>query len=236
MLRHRNGQGLGEMTTADQQQPLEWRDGDVPVATQFDDPYYSLENGLAETEHVFLAGNQLPQRFIDGFHVAELGFGTGLNLLALYHAWQEAGAQGVLHYTGFEAFPMSQQNAQRSLSAFFPESASMVIDAWNTDGFSITRPDLIATILIGDARQTVPKWSELADAWFLDGFAPSKNPELWEPDLLTAVANHTKPGGTCATYTAAGAVRRALADAGFDVTRTSGFGRKRHMTIGKIPI
>lgn len=223
------------MTTADQQHPLEWRDGNVPVATRFDDPYYSLENGLAETEHVFLTGNKLPQRFSDGFHVAEIGFGTGLNLLALYQAWQSHGAHGCLYYSGFEAFPMSKTDAHRSLSTFFPDSAKIVTQPWNSDGFSITRPDLQATIIIGDARQTVPNWAGFADAWFLDGFAPAKNPELWEPELLVAVAQHTKPSGTCATYSAAGAVRRGLKQAGFDVTRTAGFGRKRHMTIGKMP-
>ena len=80
---------------------------------------------------------------------------------------------------------------------------------------------------------TLPQWDGVADAWFLDGFSPAKNPELWEDDLMQAVAEHTKQGGTCATYTAAGAVRRALECAGFSITRAQGFGRKRHMTKGR---
>ena len=87
-------------------------------------------------------------------------------------------------------------------------------------------------MIIGDARITVPEWSGRADAWFLDGFSPAKNPELWSNDLLRSVAARTAPQGTCATYTAAGFVRRALTDAGFDVERVAGFGRKRHMTRG----
>lgn len=89
------------------------------------------------------------------------------------------------------------------------------------------------TLILGDARDTLPKWDGSADAWFLDGFAPAKNPELWDPALLAQVARHTRPGGSFATYTAAGPVRRALEAAGFAVTRIPGFGRKRHMSIGR---
>jgi tRNA U34 5-methylaminomethyl-2-thiouridine-forming methyltransferase MnmC len=87
-------------------------------------------------------------------------------------------------------------------------------------------------MIVGDARETVPAWDGPAEAWFLDGFAPARNPELWEPALLAAVAARTVPGGTCATYSAAGAMRRALAAAGFAVERRPGYGRKRHMTQG----
>jgi tRNA U34 5-methylaminomethyl-2-thiouridine-forming methyltransferase MnmC len=90
--------------------------------------------------------------------------------------------------------------------------------------------DATLTIIIGDARQTLPAQTLTTDAWFLDGFSPAKNPELWGEALLAEVGRHTKPGGTAATYTAAGHVRRALAAAGFDVTRVAGYGRKRHMT------
>ena len=97
-------------------------------------------------------------------------------------------------------------------------------------------PNLTATIILGDARQTLTTWTGKADAWFLDGFSPAKNPELWSPDLMAEVARHTAPGGTFATYTAAGHVRRALAEAGFTVTRQSGFGSKRHMTTGRAEV
>ena len=91
-------------------------------------------------------------------------------------------------------------------------------------------PDYELRVVIGDARDTLPAWKGHADAWFLDGFSPAKNPELWSPELMMEVGRHTAPCGTAATYTAAGFVRRGLADAGFSVTRIAGYGRKRHMT------
>ena len=93
---------------------------------------------------------------------------------------------------------------------------------------------ITAEIIIGDARQSLPAWQGRADAWFLDGFSPAKNPELWSPDLMAEVGRHTAPAGTFATYTAAGHVRRALAEAGFIVERRAGHGRKRHMTTGTL--
>lgn len=213
---------------------LEWRDGDVPVSTRFDDPYFSLENGLAETAHVFLAGNDLPERFCDGFHVAELGFGSGLNLLAALQAWRDNGAKGVLLYTSFEAFPMDAEAMIRAQSAF-PELcdlASELAPSWRAGDADILLPDLRFTLVTGDARETLSNWPGKADAWFLDGFSPAKNPELWEPSLLAEVGAHTVSDGTIATYTAAGFVRRGLMNAGFEIERAPGFGRKRHMTRG----
>lgn len=218
----------------DQRQEIAWRDGDVPVSLRFGDPFYSLEDGLAETRHVFLGGNGLPDRFAPGFHIAELGFGTGLNLFAAWQAWRAAGLKGPLHFTSFEAFPLGGSDARRALAAF-PEArhlSAQIAVALDGDG-RIETDDLTFTLVQGDARQTVPAWSGAADAWFLDGFAPARNPELWEPALLKAVAARTVAGGTCATYTAAGVVRRTLAAAGFDITRVQGYGRKRHMTVGR---
>jgi len=217
----------------DQQAEIEWR-GAVPVSTQFDDPYFSLDDGLAETLHTFLDGNDLPARFAPGFHVAELGFGTGLNLLATWRAWLDHGTKGPLRFTSFEAFPLAQSDMAQALTAY-PELQSLaqpLIKAWPKRQLRTETLDL--TVIIGDARQTLPNWTGKADAWFLDGFAPAQNPELWDPLLLTQVAQHTKTNGTFATYTAAGAVRRTLADAGFDVTRRAGFGRKRHMSVGRL--
>ncbi len=220
-----------------QSDKTQWR-GDIPVSSRFDDPYYSLDNGLAETRHVFLAGNDLPARFSAGFHIAELGFGTGLNLVASWLCWREAGQAGPLKFTSFEAFPMDPEDALRALGDF-PEAAELAPDiaALLADPSTpLIRDDLEMHLIVGDARDTVPNWRGLADAWFLDGFAPAKNPELWEPSLLQAVTAHTAPGGTFATYTAAGAIRRALDEAGFDVSRIPGFGRKRHMTVGKLSL
>jgi tRNA U34 5-methylaminomethyl-2-thiouridine-forming methyltransferase MnmC len=220
----------------DQRNELEWGAGDVPVSTRFDDPYFSLENGLAETNHVFLAGNDLPGRFCDGFHVAELGFGTGLNLLAALMAWRGADRPGVLHFTSFEAFPLQAYQMIRAQAAF-PELHTLAQELaphWQAGDTAFSLPDLRFTLVVGDARETLPKWQGRADAWFLDGFSPAKNPELWQASLLAEVGAHTAPGGTVATYTAAGFVRRGLSAAGFDVARIPGYGRKRHMTTGRI--
>ncbi|WP_414899001.1 tRNA (5-methylaminomethyl-2-thiouridine)(34)-methyltransferase MnmD [Rhodovulum sp. YEN HP10] len=220
----------------DQRARIEWREGGVPVSTRFDDPYFSIADGLAETRHVFLDGNGLPGRFAPGFHIAELGFGTGLNLLAALIAWRAAGTEGPLRFTSFEAFPMSAEEMERALSAF-PEAravADPLIAAWAEGARRIETDGLIAEIVEGDARETLPAWEGRADAWFLDGFSPARNPELWSPGLMAEVARHTAPGGTAATYTAAGFVRRGLAAAGFEVSRRPGFGRKRHMSVGHL--
>ncbi|WP_102109527.1 tRNA (5-methylaminomethyl-2-thiouridine)(34)-methyltransferase MnmD [Oceaniglobus roseus] len=215
-----------------QQSALEWRPGGVPVSRRFDDPYFSLDDGLAETRHVFLAGNGLPGRFRDGFCIAELGFGTGLNLLATVAAWRDSGAPGTLHFTSFEAFPLDEGEILEAHAAF-PDLAGISAalgPVWRLRDGTVPLPGLTVTLVAGDARQTLTRWQGQADAWFLDGFSPAKNPELWSPDLMAEVARHTAPGGTAATYTAAGHVRRALAEAGFAVTRAPGYGRKRHMT------
>jgi len=212
---------------------LIWRDNVLPIARDFDDPYFSLNDGLAETKHVFLAGNDLPNRFEDGCHVAELGFGTGLNLLACWDAWLKAGFETPLKFTSFEAFPMRPKDMKRSL-AIWPDLTPLAEEMLDhlSDGWAIRTKTLDAEIIIGDARETVPTWDGSADAWFLDGFSPAKNPELWEPALMQSVADHTRPNGTFATYSAAGFVRGNLTDAGFAVERIQGFGRKRHMSVG----
>jgi len=218
------------MTRPEHGEGLDWRAGDVPVSRRFDDPYFSLDDGLAETRHVFLSGNGLPERFRDGFHIAELGFGTGLNLLATLALWRESGQPGVLHYTSFEAFPLPAAEMVRAQVAF-PALAPLAEElAPHWGGAEIALPDLRFRLVRGDARDTLPGWNGTADAWFLDGFSPAKNPELWGPSLMAQVFADTAPGGTAATYTAAGAVRRALATAGFEVDRRPGYGRKRHMT------
>jgi tRNA U34 5-methylaminomethyl-2-thiouridine-forming methyltransferase MnmC len=218
------------MTGGEQGAELDWCDGIVPVSRRFDDPYFSLNNGLAETRHVFLAGNDLPGRFCDGFAVAELGFGTGLNLLATLLACDGQ----KLRYTSFEAWPMTAPDMARALTAF-PEAAAVagpLLDQWATGARRFQLGSIAVEVIVGDARETLPKWSGQADAWYLDGFSPAKNAEMWSADLMAEVGRHTAPGGTFATYTAAGHVRAALTAAGFQVERVAGHGTKRHMTRG----
>ena len=121
-------------------------------------------------------------------------------------------------------FPQLEVYAQKLLSMWHPDQGPTRLD----DG-------PVLHVVTGDARQTLPAWENQADAWYLDGFSPAKNPQMWEPALLLAVGTHTKSGGTAATYSAAGHIRRGLQDAGFEVTRTTGYGRKRHMTCARMP-
>ena len=143
-----------------------------------------------------------------------------------------------LSYTSFEAFPMSAADIAKALEAF-PEVQNVADDFlrnWAAGARRFALGGIAVEVIFGDARDTLPLWQGRADAWYLDGFSPAKNPEMWSDDLMAAVARHTVPGGSFATYTAAGAVRRALSDAGFMVKRQPGFGRKRHMTTGTLLI
>lgn len=211
---------------------IEWRDAGVPISSRFDDPYFSLQNGLEETRYVFLRGNDLPARARPGFHIAELGFGTGLNLLTTWDALRDH--EGPIHFTSFEAFPICPQDMARALAAFPALDASELLQAWGQDLRQFQLGPIHAQIIIGDARETLPTWQGRADAWYLDGFAPAKNPELWSDDLMAEVAQHTAHNGTFATYTAVGTIRRALQNNGFEVNRIKGFGHKRHMSIGRM--
>jgi len=161
-----------------------------------------------------------------------------MNFLAAAQMWQSKGATGQLRFTSFEAYPMKRADMSKALSVF--KEADLPVDRfveiWSPEGgiFEFA-PDIKLEVIVGDARNTVAQWQGRADAWFLDGFSPAKNPELWGEALLQDVASHTVPGGTFATYTAAGFVRRALASAGFEVQRKAGYGRKRHMSCGALP-
>ena len=218
---------------------LRWEDG-VPVSTEFDDPYYSRVDGLSETRHVFLDGNDLPARWEgrDHFHIAELGFGTGLNFCAAWQAWEKSGATGQLAFTSFELHPLKSEAIREAL-ALWPELqdyADRLTSAWKPDGGRMTFGSVSLNVITGDARQTLPHWTEKADAWFLDGFAPSRNPEMWEEGLLKAVARASAPDASFATYTVAGFVLRGLESAGFEIKKRSGFGRKREMLTGHLNI
>lgn len=232
-------------TTETGEARIEWLEGAVPCSTRFDDPYYSKSDGLAETRHVFLAGNRLAERFAtcDRFTIAELGFGTGLNFLATAQLWREtAPPTAKLNFFSFELLPMAASDMATALAAW-PElstPAERLLKAWEnhdsrSGSFELSAGNISLTVFFGDANTRLPQAGFFVDAWFLDGFSPAKNPELWNEALMAEVSRHTKPGGTLATYSAAGWVRRNLETAGFTTKRQPGHAGKRQMTVASRP-
>ncbi|MGL5698398.1 MAG: bifunctional tRNA (5-methylaminomethyl-2-thiouridine)(34)-methyltransferase MnmD/FAD-dependent 5-carboxymethylaminomethyl-2-thiouridine(34) oxidoreductase MnmC, partial [Kluyvera sp.] len=236
---------------------LEFNSEGTPVSRDFDDVYFSNDNGLEETRYVFLGGNQLEVRFPQHprplFVVAESGFGTGLNFLTLWQAFDDFRRQHPdatlqrLHFVSFEKFPLKAEDL-RLAHQHWPELAP-----WSAQ-LQAQWPLPLAgchRLLLDGGRVTLDLWfgdineltdqlddtfNQQVDAWFLDGFAPAKNPDMWTPALFAAMARTARPGGTLATFTSAGFVRRGLQDAGFTMCKRKGFGRKREMLTGEITL
>lgn len=216
---------------------LVWDEDGTPRSGRFGDIYFSPEDGLAETRAVFLEGCGLPDALAgrDHFCVAELGFGTGLNMAALLMLWRTHARPGArLSLFSVEGFPLSRDEAARALAAW-PELAPAVealLAVWPAATPGLHRLDLPAfhatlDLAVGPVEQGLAAWSGQADAWFLDGFSPATNPEMWSPTIMARIAALSRPGARLATFTVAGAVRRGLAEAGFTVEKRPGHGRKR---------
>ncbi len=219
----------------------------TPVADDFDDVYFSNASGLDETRHVFLRHNGLPQRFTHhrgAFVIAETGFGTGLNFLTTWQAFRaQAGANCRLHFISFEKFPLDRADLARALAAW-PELAEL------SEALVAQYPPQVPgchRLLFDKGRVTLDLWlcdvasgaaqlhcppGGLVDAWYLDGFAPSKNPDMWTQALFDAMGRLARPDASFATFTAAGFVRRGLIEAGFKAEKVKGFGHKREMLRG----
>jgi tRNA 5-methylaminomethyl-2-thiouridine biosynthesis bifunctional protein len=232
---------------------LRWQDKDTPLSTAFDDFYYSSENGLAEGRHVFLAGNNLPQRWQTHcdphFVVAETGFGTGLNFLLTWQAWRARcdACQGPrqLHYLALEKFPLASADLRRA-GAAWPELAPLLdelLQQYPQPLPGVHRAlfdagEVILDLWWGDVEAVLDdldyRRQALVDAWYLDGFTPARNEAMWRPELWPRIAALSRPEATFSTFTAASAVNRGLSDAGFTVHKRPGFGRKREHLCGSI--
>lgn len=239
---------------------LVWLDNLTPKSTRFDDTYYSRQNGLDETRYVFINGNKLPQRWQQGEAplIGELGFGTGLNFLATWQAWLSAQNQQNKHisqtsnrpsiekgthnaskltFLSVEKYPMPKQDLHMALSPW-PELEPLgakLLALWNPTyiGWQTLHFGPVTLLLfIGDAYEGLLTIPHSIDAWYLDGFNPKTNPELWSLDLLRTVSEASTPNATLASYTAAGWVRRNLQEAGFTIAKRKGFGHKRDMITG----
>lgn len=214
----------------------------TPTAKDFGDIYFSADGGLEEARAVFLTGCGLPDRWMDRdvFTIAELGFGSGLNFLAAWQAWLDSGAKGRLHYISVEGFPFERGDLHRALCEF-PELSALatpLIEHWPGPVRGLHRRHFgnVSLTLIHDAVSPALRSQAFrADAWFLDGFSPAKNADMWRAAIMREVARLSAPGARCATFTVAGDVRRALSAAGFDVSREPGFGRKRQRLEAIMP-
>lgn len=216
----------------------------APRSKEFDDVYFSASDGLAETRFVFLEKNNLPEAFAEQEHftIFETGFGTGLNFLAAWALFEEHADKGrSLHFISVEKYPLSAAEIEAYLKPFAHEFPKL-LDALVThypDVLSAGRheialdEDVHLSLIIGDVNTVISGVTEQVDCWFLDGFKPSSNPEMWSEMLFSNMARLSKPGAHFATFTAAGFVKRGLREAGFDVQKTRGFGTKRDMLIGQ---
>lgn len=228
-------------TTAHLPEPDLHVEGDTPTSAQFGDVYFSRGGGVAETEHVFLRGNGLPERWQGKrrFAIGELGFGTGLNFLVAWKRFRETADVGAtLHYNAIEKYPFRREQLEKLLG-LQPELATeavALLAAYPLRLPGIHRihlPQAVLTLCFGDVAEMLPQWNSPIDAWFLDGFSPAKNPEMWQAEILTQLGKHSADNATLATFTSAGFVRRALTEAGFAIEKTAGFGHKREMSVGK---
>ncbi len=220
---------------------LVWDDG-VAAAAHFGDVYFSRDGGLAETRHVFLSGCDLPQAWseADCFTVGELGFGTGRNFLATWELWRKTHKPGArLHYIAVEGYPLTPDELRRCLTPW-PELADLAqgllrVYGAPQPGFHrlFLGDNIFLTLLFGEAACVLEQLEANVDAWFLDGFAPDRNPAMWSSEVFTQIAQLSHAGTRLATYSAASDVRRGLDATGFDITKAPGFGTKREMLRGR---
>lgn len=231
--------------TTDASPLLDWTEDGEPRSGRFGDVYFSRDDGLAESRAVFLAGCGLPEAWVGRtrFTVAELGFGTGLNIAALLDLWRAHRPDGGrLHILSVEGFPLTAEEAARALSAW-PELADPIgalLAAWPSGTPGFHRLDLpgfgaVLDLAVGDVAWALSQWRSWADAWFLDGFSPALNPGMWSPEVMDGIAARSAPGARVATFTVAGAVRRGLAERGFAVEKRPGHGRKRERLEARLP-
>lgn len=231
---------------------IEWREG-LPYASIFQDVYFSTDNGLAESQFVFLEQNNLAARFSllnsRNFTIAETGFGTGLNFLSTWQLWLETAApNSQLHFISIEKYPLSITDLTQAL-AHWPElnTYSQLLLAQyqqfsaGLHQLSFAKGKVLLSLLIGDITEMLPQIETIQtgttlniaiDAWFLDGFSPAKNPDMWSSALFLQMAKLAHQHTTFATFSSAGVVRRGLQAVGFQVNKLAGFGKKREMLRG----
>lgn len=213
----------------------------VPRSKEFDDVYFSAEDGLAETRHVFLQGNNLPAAWAgkEHFTIFETGFGTGLNFLAVWKLFEDSAKDyQTLRFVSVEKFPLSAGEIDAALSQWeeLSDWRERLVAVYPQKPAGVFRAQMNARVSLevhfGDANDVMPALEMDVDAWFLDGFKPSSNPEMWSEAVFGAMGRMSHAGSSFATFTSAGFVRRGLQAAGFEVRKVPGYGRKREMSVG----
>jgi tRNA 5-methylaminomethyl-2-thiouridine biosynthesis bifunctional protein len=235
------------MASALDPEPLDHDGAGAPYSARYGDRYASRGGALGQARHVFLGGNHLPERWAGRrqFVILETGFGLGNNFLAAWQCWRADPARpGQLHFVSVEKHPLGVQDIADGGKRYAagdlredPDLAQLraaLAAQWPLLIAGLHRLEfdagaVVLTLALGDARDLVPQLVTGVDAFFLDGFAPERNPQMWEPALLKSLARLARPQATLATYSAAGTVREALRAHGFAVQRVPGFGLKRHM-------
>ena len=215
---------------------LVWDEQGVPYSRTFADTYFDRTDGLRESNHVFVDGCDLESAWTDrqSFKICELGFGTGLNFLATWARWRTASNPSrVLHYIGVEAFPLMPDDMRRAASLFSDLNplSDALLDQYGPPhpGFHriwLNDCRVCLTLAIGSARDMLNQLIGPIDAWYLDGFAPDRNPQMWDPSVFKAIADLSAPNARLATYSVAGHVRRGLSEAGFKIAKRPGHGKK----------
>ncbi|MHA4979908.1 bifunctional tRNA (5-methylaminomethyl-2-thiouridine)(34)-methyltransferase MnmD/FAD-dependent 5-carboxymethylaminomethyl-2-thiouridine(34) oxidoreductase MnmC [Pseudomonas extremorientalis] len=225
---------------------LDWDDQGRPHSRIFDDVYFSDKSGLEETRYVFLEQNRLRERFAalpagGRLVIGETGFGTGLNFLCAWQLFEQHAVAGArLHFVSVEKYPLSHADLQRAL-LLWPELqpfAEQLLAQYIAihPGFQrlvLDNGRVTLTLLIGDALEQLPQLDAQIDVWFLDGFAPAKNPDMWTAELFAELARLAAPGSTISTFTSTGWVRRLINAAGFKMKRTPGIGHKWEILRGE---
>ena len=224
---------------------LRWQEG-LPFSTAFNDVYFSRDGAIEESRYVFLQGNDLPERWHrhPSMVIGELGFGTGLNFLLTLSQWlQSAPASANLHYLAFEKHPLDVHDLKKALALWpqFESWSTALVEAYpvllsGVHQRSFCQGRVRLTLVLGDVRQCLPDLQARVNAWYLDGFAPSANPQMWSAEVFQQLRRLSAASASFATYSASGLVRRGLEAVGFSVKKLPGFGRKREMLTGVLTV
>ena len=231
------------MNSSKKESNITWQNEYTPFSTKYGDVYFSAENGMQESQYVFIDSNNLAARFSTAkeFYIAETGFGTGLNLALACKLWKSVSApKSRLYFTSFEKHPLTQNDITKAAENW-PELEffySSLLPAYsnlkpNSNIIELKEIGVVINIIVGDINNTIISIADsIIDCWFLDGFAPSVNPEMWTDLVISSIARSAKQHSSFSTFTAAGNVRRALIKHGYKVEKKVGFGKKREMIFG----